>query len=515
MQVLVADRDSQDRRVLLAGVLGWSLILFASKLWLIGTYGNNTPFWDQWDAQAAFLFSPRLHGQLGLEHLFAAHNEHRILTTRLLALLLLEANGQWSPLLEMCVNAALHVMVVVSAALLLGRATGERSAPAVLMAAGALLNCLPFAWENTLAGFQSQFYFVVLLSLWAIWLLQSAPFTARWWGGVFLCVLAYFSLASGVFAAAAGACSIALRAFVGRARRYEWQAALLLLGLFAAGYSLTPLIQQHDYLRAHSVLQFSDATWVSLSWPFYTDEMALVRNAPLALLVGVLIAQRPGPEDARWYIAAVGGWAMLQSLGLAIGRAQGVLASRYLDLHAMALLANAAALLAVAVPALRSVHRRAAFVALVAWGSVCLCAGINIAGNAVLARTLAMKREQGMRQQEHLASFLRTRDFASIAHLRPLELPYPSARRLADITSDPRLVAILPGELQPVAPGSQPSGRLAGLVDLLLGHWSWLLGLGLACVAFSLAAAVLGAPALLPARGRPIQPAAELRTSER
>lgn len=126
-----------------------------------------------------------------------------------------------------------------------------------------------------------------------------------------------------------------------------------------------------------------------------------------------------------------------------------------------------------------------------------------------------MKREQGMRQQEHLASFLRTRDFASIAHLRPLELPYPSARRLADITSDPRLVAILPGELQPVAPGSQPSGRLAGLVQMLLGHWSWLLGLGIACVALSLAAAVLGARALLPTRGRPIQPAVELRTSER
>src|SRR4051812_36417135 len=72
------------------GLAGWCLVLFAAKLWVIGTYGNNTPFWDQWDAQATFLFGPYLSGHLPVDVLVSAHNEHRILWTRLLALLLLE-----------------------------------------------------------------------------------------------------------------------------------------------------------------------------------------------------------------------------------------------------------------------------------------------------------------------------------------------------------------------------------------------------------------------------------------
>ena len=66
------------------------LVVLGSKLLFIQLFGSNLPFWDQWDAEGAGLFKPYLEGTLGPEHLFASHNEHRILFTRLLELAMLE-----------------------------------------------------------------------------------------------------------------------------------------------------------------------------------------------------------------------------------------------------------------------------------------------------------------------------------------------------------------------------------------------------------------------------------------
>jgi hypothetical protein len=59
------------------------------------------------------------------------------------------------------------------------------------------------------------------------------------------------------------------------------------------------------------------------------------------------------------------------------------------------------------------------------------------------------------------------------------------------VTADPRLVAILPGQLQPLAPGPVPTGRFDGLVATLLEHWERLLQVGSALVALSLLGTVL------------------------
>lgn len=464
-------------------VVGWALVLLAAKFWLIATYGNNTPYWDQWDAQAAYLYAPWLAGDLRLDVLVSAHNEHRILFTRLLALALLQVNGLWNPLLEMGVNAILHFAAVLSAALLLGRAAAVRHASVLLLAAGVLLYCVPFGWENTLSGFQSQFYFVVVFSLWALWMLQSPAFGRRWWIGILLCACAYFSLASGILVTAAAASVIVLRMLAGQGRRRDPLALLLLLAMFLVGYLTTPTLPGHAAMRAASAWQFMDGTITALAWPFFDDEMALVRNAPLLVLLVVVGHERPRPRDPRWYILGVGAWSVLVAMALAFGRGGGVVAPRYLDLYAVAVLANAAALLALAVPALGTRHRKAAFTALLAWTFVCAASFERLAASPILARTLAIKRDASHRQQVNLAEFLRTRDVAGIAQKRLYELPYPDAQRLARITSDPKLVAILPPELQPVPPGSVAPGRLDGLVTWLLAHWDWLLAAGAALIA--------------------------------
>ena len=83
------------------------LVILGAKLWTIQVYGSPLPYWDQWD-EAKLVFQPWLEGHLTWGALFAAHNEHRILFTRLLDLLELRLNGQWDPGLQMVVNALLH-----------------------------------------------------------------------------------------------------------------------------------------------------------------------------------------------------------------------------------------------------------------------------------------------------------------------------------------------------------------------------------------------------------------------
>jgi len=173
-------------------------ILFGVQLWLISSNGNATPFWDQWDAEANGLYRPYLNHTLTFRQLLQPHNEHRIFTTRLLALVLLKVNHSWNPMLQMIVNAGLHVLAILAAIYFIIRVIGQNSLVPML-AFSLVLFGLPYGWENTLAGFQSQFYFVLLFSFTGLWLLLChEPISIGWWFGIVLAVLAFFSLASGV-----------------------------------------------------------------------------------------------------------------------------------------------------------------------------------------------------------------------------------------------------------------------------------------------------------------------------
>ena len=83
------------------------LAVLGAKLWIISRFGNPTPLNDEWDAQAVNLFIPYFDSTLSLQQLLAAHNEHRVVTTRVVSLLLMAANGLWDPILEMIVNAGI------------------------------------------------------------------------------------------------------------------------------------------------------------------------------------------------------------------------------------------------------------------------------------------------------------------------------------------------------------------------------------------------------------------------
>ena len=272
-----------------AGVLlvAFFFIVVGAKLLLIANLGNPTPFWDQWDGEAAGLYLPYLLGNLGLEQLFASHNEHRIVVTRLYNLVLLELAGEWNPMLQMVANAVLHAAILTWLVhLLLPLVLPARRL--LVVAVAALVFALPIGWENTLGGFQSQFYFLILFSLVAlVSIAGTRAFSLRWFAGIAALCLAYFSLASGVLAAFAISALCILQITTGaRARTLrEIAAILLLLGFGAALLAFVKHVPGHDPLRAQSVFAFVGAIVDLAALPYSTIVGALVMQAPVLWLM--------------------------------------------------------------------------------------------------------------------------------------------------------------------------------------------------------------------------------------
>lgn len=200
-----------------------ALMVIGAKAWMVGRYGSPTPFWDQWDAEGAILYPKYFGGTLRLGDLIAAHNEHRIAVTRLWSLLLVELGGSWDPILQMLANALLlggFVFVFVSAF----RPILDGVCWLGFALLAAVIFSLPFGWENTLEGFQSAWYFVLLFGIAGlIAIMPAAAFSLRWWLAIVTMVIGFFCLASGTFAVAAAFAAGLAQFAVGRAGESCWR----------------------------------------------------------------------------------------------------------------------------------------------------------------------------------------------------------------------------------------------------------------------------------------------------
>lgn len=439
----------------------FATLLFGIKIWLIGTYGNATPYWDQWDAEAANLYKPFLEGTLGWTDLLAPHNEHRIFTTRVLALALLTVNGIWNPLLQMVVNAVLHIVTLGVGIVMLTRVVGRHHLPA-LLAFALILFGIPYAWENTLAGFQSQFYFVLLFSIACLWLAVTAdPLSGRWWLGIICAVFAFFSLASGIFTLAAGAI-VGLALYISGLRQTRKQlfGVGILFGLFVFGALLTPSLAYHAPLKAASLRQLYEALLGVLAWPLSPNfQSAFVRNLPALVFVGVLLRTRPPAADRRWFLLALVVWTFGQAVSVAYGRAVGNLSSRYLDLFAMGILVNFACLISIVQSgAEKRLYWRGA--ALACW-LLTVFMSLGRYANEHVWTELSSKLDIGRAQESNTRNYLASGDLKHLQDKPYLHVPYPDSKRLASILESPSIMAILPtnirSPLTPVLIESQPT----------------------------------------------------------
>ena len=324
-----------------------------AKLGLIFAYGSPFPYADQWPAIAINLFIPYLSNQYTPALLFKAPNEHRIVFTRLSELLLLVANGQWDCQLEMLVNAVIHCATMAGLGWLLASMLGKKYWLLLWLMLVACL-ALPIAWENTLWGFQSQFYFLIAFSLIAVWGLGlGKPMSGfRWLAGVgcsrggAVCdgVRAFFAVAAVVIGAKTARPGHAASEIQRRLRCRRWFGNLRRDGGGGNLLLKTKVPEHSQYSSVHSAGEFLTAlTTKNLAWPWPLHPWyALFNMLPLALLSWKYLRAKDETQPIEKLILGIGLWAGLQSAAAAFARgARGATpAWRYMDLLAFVMIAN-------------------------------------------------------------------------------------------------------------------------------------------------------------------------------
>jgi hypothetical protein len=425
--------------------------VFLARAWLIERWGSAVPFWDQWDAEALSLYRPWLTDSLRWMELFAAHNEHRIVLTRLADLVLLECAGSWNPWWQMLLNAALHALSA-TALFLVMRPSLKDSAHPTALAGLALLFAVPTGWQNALWGFQSQVYFGNLLALLALaGLAAGPPFYLRWWLGWLSGLLAFFANGAGLLVAIAALPVVALSlGFRGAPTRHTLIPLLVVLALLPVGWMLHADIPHHDYLRAKDWSGFLTVALHGLSWPWVNSLWAwLPLQAPAVWLMMVLIKTRRRPDASERFLLGLAFWAMLQAAAIAWSRGAGLPDGRPLSRYQDPLLLGAAASFLILVRLITQ-HPRARIAGLL-WGG-CLLAGLLTLSTHVLTLNLPFKRQQDATGLAQIHAYLATRDSRVFVHAPGAAPLHPNSVVVQQVLDDPVLRPVLPvGFFDPTA----------------------------------------------------------------
>jgi hypothetical protein len=376
-------------------------------------------------------------------------------TAALLALGLLLVNGQWDPQVQQVVNAAMHAGTAALLAGMLWIAGGQKRIDLIALVTGVVFT-LPFGWENTLAGFQSAFYFLLLFTLLALWLTTRHPAgSSRWVLGWFFALCCLFTSAGGLITPVALLVPPLLRFVSGR----QWWKELGLnicaaAGVIAVGLATaSPPLPHHQPYRAGTVGALATALARNAAWP-WIDSPALSVMMWLPVLVMVLMAVRrirPATELER-LTCALAVWTGLQALALAYSRGVGgaAPASRYMDILSLGFIANAMAFLVI--------HDRVTgqpFKASLTMGVLATWLVFALVGMAGMTedalRTGAFTRRAWMdAYTRNVREFLSTDDASTfVAKPFPFQVPYSNPLVLAHAwLRHPYLRGILPSDIR-------------------------------------------------------------------
>jgi hypothetical protein len=449
--------------------LGVFALVLAVQLWLVARVGTDIPFQDQWDMEGRQLYPAWRDGSWHASDLLRAHNEHRILWTRLLDLALFSANGQWDPLVQLAASALVRAAVAALLAWMLARALGRVGHWVV--GAGVVLAFLPhLAWENALWAFQSSVYFVVLFSLAALALLgEPERSRGRLAGGLVAGVAAQLAMGAGAFVPVvllglAGLRAVERRRLDAAFAREAWP-ALALLGLALVWRVEVPA---HAALHAASAGDFFNAFGRALAWPHtWMPAAALVLNLPLLIAVGGRLAGRRRAAAGEDFVLAIGGWSVVAAGAMAWTRGGGHefdagVTIRYVDFLLFLPVANAWCAIALAREAGGS-RRRFSQVLAGTWGAFLFIGWLGLSAQIMRGFILPRLRDRDITVRLAVA-YQRSGDKAVFADQPAIYVPHPNLASVQAVLTDPRMKGALPPSFQP----GEPLGPLSRSVRLLL-----------------------------------------------
>ena len=455
------------------------VLVVCARVVYISLFGVQTPFWDQWDAEAANLLKPWQDGTWSLTDLLSPHNEHRIAVTRLASLLVFETNGeQWNNLVSAYLNVPLAAAYLAILFWFLAWGASPRAQRGTFLVA-AIVGVLPYSWENFLVGFQNQFYFMALLAIVAMAL---AAFRPDHWRYVFATAVAAFlglvTTAGGVVGPVGVLIIVGTRTWQRRSlSRMDLVTAVLMAAAIATALVITPNVPGHEVLRAAGLQENIRALITALMWPiealpgmhfrFHFKLVAVIAIwLPPALWTWRFLRGR-GATPAALFALGIAGWGFVQALAIAHSRGHelGFLPSRYSDIPAIALIANAW----FAFSLLDSVEpgpftRRTAFATAAAF--------LVVTGYGLVARLhedvarIASRAHYSGIETTNVAEYMATRDAGWLQ--KPLmEIPYPDPTRLRTLLDDPTIGAMLPPVLNGVPPDRRKAAPLTAAANAL------------------------------------------------
>lgn len=312
-----------NRTLAFAIVTLLAVALSGRTLWLIRETNRPMPFWDAWEFMRAL---PAIEGgRYTLGDLFAFHNEHRIVTTRLVMmadLSFVSATG--------ALSTAVMVAVLCGIGALLACVTAGRGRGAACAAALAISLMLSTEqWENYVSGFQVQFPLVDLFAIASIGGFvgaQCARTPAGAWSllaaALAFDALAIGSMASGnLVAIALLLVAIAMRTPPARAAAVLFP-ALAMSAAFAIHYPAPGNPPAHDPVGiVHFTLAYLGATL--RAYPRAPVVLGAVLVALYAGMVGALVRRRLRgslPDPVLVWLAGVACFTICCALVTAVGR---------------------------------------------------------------------------------------------------------------------------------------------------------------------------------------------------
>lgn len=431
----------------------------------IDIFGTSIPFYDEWEAEALWLYTRYVEGNFNIVDFFEPHNGHRIVLTRITALLVFIINEGWDPELQLIVNSVLHAAVaVVLVKIVLREVRFEHKYWAVVFTI--ILFAIPFSSLSILVAFQTQFYYMILFSVLSISLLS----VERYLSGYIFALLAMLSMTSGAFVLLAFLITLSIESF--RTRRVSYHQLLqigvciLIFGLFLV---TRPTDSSSPLYYAQHIKGFVITILATISWPFrvsYGIGLVIYIPAGLLLLRAIFMARIP-----RVYLFFTL-FVALQILAMGYFRGgDGVPpANRYWEILILGIWLNGMAVLYLLNTATKYFMKLA-----IVWLFV-MAVGMASLAYQSISIDLPERKDQSLTAQVLIVEFLSNGDPKIFDERSALHISHSNRTELQSILSMPLIRKILPSALEGDSEDSLDSFKVflmkakwvLGIVGLLL-----------------------------------------------
>lgn len=450
LKLACKEKDAFKKMVPSFIYLGVFCLILGVKLCIISYAGSIVPIADQWNGEGNNLFIPYLQGDLNYSHLFAPHNEHRLLLNRLSSLIVFELNGRvWDPILSMIFNATFHSFTIIFFIYITTKVFGSQYFISIALAFG-LVSLLPTGWDNILWSFQAQFYFYLLTGFVMIYFAFSKTINCR---GIVLTIffstLCYFSISAGTIVTISVIVVLSIGLIRGPFLKNEFVLLVILISLTLIYWAFTPNVEGHEVAIAKGTKDFINNFLKNMSWPFLSYSWpALIINIPITLLCLNFLIRKKVRDAKLQILVGIFTWLILHSSAIAYLRSfHGSVPSRYTDLSSLIVVINFLSIIILVKSSDLKKYNQFARVFIALWFFLIFIGFSQLLKDSIIK--IEERKIYGLEHIENLKNYFSSKDSYIITSKKDFDtsLPFPRPQLLIKWLEDPNVRNLLPIEI--------------------------------------------------------------------